>query len=77
MQLEALAPAIPETITSLIKALAKRFANDFGNTLALTSAFRTFNTAKTFFFNVSPIDFAYAVDDFFIIRLAFLRSFIS
>jgi hypothetical protein len=66
--------AIPETTTSLIKALAKRFVSNFGNSLALTDAFYVFNIAKTFFFNVVPTDFAYAVDNFFTAGLAFLKS---
>jgi hypothetical protein len=77
VRLEALALATPETTTSLIGALARRFAGDFGGTLALTGAFRAFGTAKTFFFSVGPIDFACAVDDFFVAGLAFLRFFTS
>jgi hypothetical protein len=77
MRLEALAPATPETTTSLIGALARRFAGDFGGTLALTGAFRAFSTAETFFFGVGPTDFACTVDDFFVAGLAFLRSFTS
>jgi hypothetical protein len=74
MRPEALAPATPETTTSLIKVLARRFAGDFGGSLALTGAFRAFGTAETFFFGVVPTDFACAVDDFFAAGLAFLRS---
>jgi hypothetical protein len=77
VRLEALVPIIPETITSLIGALAKRFAGDFGGTLALTGTFRVFSIVETFFFGVGPIDFACAINDFFIVGLAFLRFFIS
>jgi hypothetical protein len=65
MRLEALALATPETTTSLIGALIRRFAGDFGGTLALIGAFRAFGTVKTFFFSIGLIDFAYAVDNFF------------
>jgi hypothetical protein len=74
MRPEALAPATPETTTSSIGALARRFAGDFGGTLALTGAFRAFGTVEIFFFGVVPTDFACAVNDFFEAGLAFLRS---
>ena len=63
MRPDALAPATPETTTSSIGALARRFAGDFGGTLALTGAFRAFGTAETFFFGVIPTDFVYAFCD--------------
>ncbi len=74
MRPEALAPATPETTTSSIGALARRFTGDFGGTLALIGAFRAFSTAETFFFGVVPTNFVYAVNDFFEAGLAFLRS---
>jgi hypothetical protein len=74
MRPEALAPATPETTTSSIKVLARRFTGDFGGSLALTGAFRAFGTAETFFFGVVPTDFACAVDNFFVTGLVFLRS---
>jgi hypothetical protein len=75
VRLEALAPATPETTTSLIKALARRFADNFGGSLALTGTFRAFGIAEIFFFSVVPTDFVCAVDDFFAAGLAFLRAF--
>ncbi len=72
---DALALATPDTITSSIGALTTSFASDFNGTLALTSAFRAFGIAETFFFNVVPIDFACAFDDFFATGLTCLRSF--
>jgi hypothetical protein len=74
VRLEALAPTTPETTTFSIGALAGHFAGDFGGSLALTSAFRAFSIVETFIFNVVPIDFACAINDFFVAGLAFLRS---
>jgi hypothetical protein len=74
MRLDALAPIIPDTITSLIRTLTRRFTGDFNGTLALTGAFRAFSIVEAFFFNVVLIDFAYAVNDFFVTGLVFLRS---
>jgi hypothetical protein len=66
-----------EIIIFLIKALAKYFIGDFGNTFTLISTFRAFNIIEIFFFNISLIDFVYAVDNFFITGLIFLKSFIN
>jgi hypothetical protein len=66
---------IPETTISLIKALAKRFIDNFGDTLTLTGIFRIFGIVKIFFFNIGPIDFIYAIDNFFITGLVFLKFF--
>ena len=74
MRPDALAPAIPDSTTSLIGTLARRFAGDFGGSLALIGAFRAFGIAETFFFSVVPTDFACAVDNFFATGLTFLRS---
>jgi hypothetical protein len=74
MRLDKLAPATPETTTSLIRALARRFADDFSRILALIGAFRAFSIAETFFFSMVPTKTACAFDDFFAAGLAFLRS---
>jgi hypothetical protein len=74
MRPDALAPATPDSTTSSIGTLARRFAGNFGGSLALTGAFRAFGIAETFFFGVVPTDFTCAVDNFFVTGLAFLRS---
>jgi hypothetical protein len=77
MRPDELAAATPDTTTSLIKALARRFTGDFGGTLALIGAFRAFCIVETFFFSVVPTEIACAFDDFFAAGLAFLRSCIN
>ena len=74
MRPDTLVPANPDSTTSSIEALTRRFASNFGSNLALIGAFRAFSTIETFFFDMVPTDFAYAVDDFFATGLAFLRS---
>jgi hypothetical protein len=68
---------IPEIIISLIKALTKCFISDFDSILTLINTFRVFSIVKIFFFNISPIDFVYAINNFFITGLTFLRFFIN
>ncbi len=75
MRPDTLAPATPETTTSLTRALTTAFAGDFNGTLALIGAFRAFGTAETFFFSVVPTDFVCAFNDLFVAGLACLRSF--
>jgi hypothetical protein len=75
--LDKLALITLNTITSSIKALIKRFVSDFGKILALISAFHAFNIIEIFFFNIVLIEIAYMSNNFFVIGLAFLRSFIN
>jgi hypothetical protein len=51
-RLDELAATTPDTTTSLIKSLARRFTGDFGGSLALIGAFHAFSIAETFFFSV-------------------------
>jgi hypothetical protein len=75
MRLDKLALITLDTITSSIEALVKRFISDFNGILALISAFHTFSIIETFFFNVVLTEIVCTSNDFFITRLAFLRSF--
>jgi hypothetical protein len=75
VRLDELALVTLDTTTSLIKALARRFVSDFGEILALISAFHAFNIIETFFFNMVLIKIACMFNNFFVTRLAFLRSF--
>jgi hypothetical protein len=58
---DELAPITPETITSSIRALAWRFAGDFGGILALMGAFRAFGIVETFFFAIRLVNKSAAV----------------
>jgi hypothetical protein len=74
MRPDKLAPATPKTTTSLIRALARYFADDFSRILALIGAFYAFSIAETFFFSIVPTKTACAFNNFFVAGLAFLRS---
>jgi hypothetical protein len=75
VQFDALAPAIPETITFLNRALTTAFAGNFGGTLALIGAFCIFGIVEAFFFGVVFIKIIYAFNNFFIAGFAALKSF--
>jgi hypothetical protein len=75
VRLDKLVLVTLDMTTSLIKALARRFAGDFSGILALISAFHAFSIIEIFFFNMVLIEIIYASNDFFVIGLAFLRSF--